>query len=92
MQDGGFAIVGSSKSNNVNVASNYGQNDFWVIKIGDTGNLTWEKNFGGSELDIAFGIIETSDEKLVVAGSTQSNDGDITENKGIKDALIIKIK
>lgn len=92
LQDGGFAIVGSSKSNNVNVASNYGQNDFWVIKIGDTGNLTWEKNFGGSELDIAFGIIETSDEKLVVAGSTQSNDGDITENKGIKDALIIKIK
>ncbi|EDP97245.1 hypothetical protein U8527_02820 [Kordia algicida OT-1] len=92
LQDGGFAIVGSSKSNNVNVASNYGQNDFWVIKIGDTGNLTWEKNFGGSQLDIAYGIIETADEKLVIAGNTQSNDGDIIENKGIKDALIIKIK
>ncbi|WP_298507780.1 hypothetical protein [uncultured Kordia sp.] len=92
LQDGGFAIVGSAKSNNVDVNSNYGQNDFWVIKITDTGNLTWEKNFGGSQLDIAFGIVETNDKKLVIAGSTQSNDGDITQNKGIKDALIIKIK
>ncbi|MCH2193409.1 hypothetical protein [Kordia sp.] len=92
LQDGGFAVVGSAKSNNVDVDANYGQNDFWVIKITDTGNLTWEKNFGGSQLDIAFGIVETNDKKLVIAGSTQSNDGDITQNKGIKDALILKIK
>ena len=32
LQNGGFAIVGSAKSNNVDVNSNYGQNDFWVIK------------------------------------------------------------
>lgn len=92
LQNGGFAIVGSAKSNNVDVNSNYGQNDFWVIKISDSGNLLWEKNFGGSQLDIAYGIIETTDEKLVVAGNTQSVDGDVTINKGIKDALIIKIK
>ncbi|WP_420571545.1 hypothetical protein [Kordia sp.] len=92
LQDGGFAVVGSAKSNNVDVNSNYGQNDFWVVKITDTGNLTWEKNFGGSQLDIAYGIIETTDEKLVIAGNTQSEDGDIITYKGVKDALIIKIK
>jgi hypothetical protein len=92
LQDGGFAIAGSAKSNNADVNSNYGQNDFWVIKINDAGNLLWEKNFGGSQLDIAHGIIETTDEKLVVAGNTQSTDGDISLNKGIKDALLIKIK
>ncbi|MBC8754399.1 hypothetical protein H2O64_06930 [Kordia sp. YSTF-M3] len=92
LQDGGFAIVGSAKSNNADVNSNYGQNDFWVIKINDAGNLLWEKNFGGSQIDIAYGIIETTDEKLVVAGNTQSSDGDISLNKGIKDALLIKIK
>jgi hypothetical protein len=92
LQDGGFAIIGSSKSDNVDVTSNYGQNDFWVVKISDSGNSIWEKNFGGSQLDIAFGIVETNDKKLVIAGSTQSNDGDITENKGIKDAFIINIK
>lgn len=92
LQAGGFAIAGSSKSTTVDVNSNYGQNDFWVIKISDNGNLLWEKNFGGSQLDIAYGIIETNDEKLVVAGNTQSTDGDINLNKGIKDALIIKIK
>jgi len=92
LQDGGYAIVGSAKSDNVDLTSNYGQNDFWVIKISETGNIIWEKNFGGSQLDIAFGIVETNDKKLVIAGSTQSDDGDITQNKGIKDALIIKIK
>jgi hypothetical protein len=92
LQAGGFAIVGSTKSNSGDVNSNYGQNDFWVIKIGDNGNLLWEKNFGGSQLDIAHGILETTDEKLIVAGNTQSADGDISINKGIKDALVIKIK
>ncbi|WP_046758967.1 hypothetical protein [Kordia jejudonensis] len=92
LQDGGFAIAGSAKSNNTDVNANYGQNDIWVIKISDNGNLTWEKNFGGSQLDLAYGIIETTDEKLVVVGNTQSSDGDINTNKGIKDALIIKIK
>lgn len=92
LQAGGFAIVGSTKSNDGDVNSNYGQNDFWVIKIGDNGNLLWEKNFGGSQLDIAHGILETTDEKLIVAGNTQSADGDISINKGIKDALVIKIK
>lgn len=92
LQDGGFAIAGSSKSNNVDVDSNYGQNDVWVIKIDDAGNLLWEKNFGGSKIDVALGIIETNDKKLVVAGSTQSIDGEINVNKGIKDALLIKIK
>ncbi|MEM6684750.1 MAG: hypothetical protein AAF617_03050 [Bacteroidota bacterium] len=92
LQDGGFAIVGSAKSDNVDLNSNYGQNDFWVIKISESGNITWEKNFGGSQLDIAFAIVETNDKKLVIAGSTQSNDGDIIQNKGSKDALIIKIK
>jgi hypothetical protein len=92
LQEGGFAIVGSAKSDNVDLNSNYGQNDFWVIKISDSGNITWEKNFGGSQLDIAYSIVETNDRKLVIAGNTQSNDGDVIQNKGIKDALIIKIK
>jgi hypothetical protein len=92
LQNGGFAIVGSTKSDNVDVNSNYGQNDFWVVTISESGNIIWEKNFGGSQLDIAYSIVETYDQQLVIAGNTQSNDGDIIQNKGIKDALIIKIK
>jgi len=92
LQNGGFAIAGSAQSTNADVNSNYGQNDVWVIKIDDAGTLLWEKNFGGSQLDIAYGIVETNDEKLVVAGNTQSTNVDININKGVKDALIIKIK
>ncbi len=92
LQNGGFAIVGSSKSDDTDVETNYGQNDFWVIKIGNDGTLLWEKNFGGSQLDIAFGVTETNNQKLVVIGSTQSTNGDIVQNKGVKDALLIQIK
>ena len=91
-QSGDYAITGSSKSDTVDLTLNYGQNDVWVIKINDSGNLLWEKNFGGSQLDFSYGIVESTNEALIVAGNTESSDTDITENKGEKDALIIKIK
>lgn len=92
LQNGDYAIAGSSKSNSIDASGNYGQNDFWIIKINDSGNLLWQKNFGGSQLDFATGITETTDQKLVVSGNTQSSDNDISLNKGVKDALIIQIK
>ena len=56
------------------------------------GNLKFNYIIGGSSLDFANAILETQDNKLLIAGSTESNDMDILENKGSQDALLIKIK
>jgi hypothetical protein len=88
----GYVLCGYSKSSDTHLNLNYGNNDFWVIKINEQGNLLWQKNFGGSSLDLAYDLIETQDGQIYVIGDTESNDYDITQNKGLKDLLVVKIK
>ncbi len=90
--DGGFVIAGASKSNSGDLDNNYGDNDFWVIKIDNSGNLTWQKNFGGDAFDFAYDIIETSRGDLVVVGESNSTNLEGAPNKGLLDLLAIKIK
>lgn len=54
-------------------------------------NILWEKNYGGSNEDRAYSIIETSYGNFVVAGSSMSNDGDVGTNQGEKDYWILKL-
>jgi len=87
-----YVIAGNSKSSNGDTTLNNGENDFWVFKIDNSGKLLFEKSLGGSGLDFAYGVVETSDQKIVVVGETESTDKDITSNHGGKDIWIVKIK
>ena len=91
LQNGNFAIVGNTRSS-MEGFINRGQNDAWVFIIDGDGNLKFNYIIGGTSLDFANAILETQDNKLLIAGSTESNDMDIPENKGSQDALLIKIK
>ena len=90
-EDNGYIIIGSSDSNDVDVANNKGSYDFWVIKISNTGDLVWEKSFGGSEIDEAHAISNTADGNYIIVGDTRSNDLDISQNNGAADLWIVKI-
>jgi hypothetical protein len=91
LQNGNFAIVGNTRSS-LEGFINRGQNDAWVFIIDGDGNLKFNYIIGGTSLDFANAIVETQDNKLLVVGSTESNDMDIPENKGSQDALLVKIK
>ncbi|MFH6767607.1 hypothetical protein V8G56_02575 [Gaetbulibacter aquiaggeris] len=90
-EDNGYIIVGSSDSADVDISSNQGTYDFWVIKIDNTGTLVWEKSFGGSEIDEAFSIVKSSDGNYIIVGDTRSNDKDISQNNGASDLWVVKI-
>ena len=90
-EDNGYIIVGSSDSADVDVSNNHGGYDFWVIKISNTGELIWEKSFGGSETDEARAISQTTDGNYLIVGDTRSNDFDVTKNNGAADLWVIKI-
>lgn len=92
ISDGNFLITGSSRSSNLDVSANQGENDVWFIVVDANGTLLFEKNIGGTSLDFSEAAIYTSDGSVVVVGNTESNNGDITQNKGIKDLLVFKIK
>ena len=72
-------------SNDVDVANNKGSYDFWVIKISNTGDLVWEKSFGGSEIDEARAISNTADGNYLVVGDTRSANIDVSQNRGAAD-------
>ena len=50
-----------------------------------------QKTFGGSSFDVGRSVSKTQDDGFLIAGSSRSSDGDLTNNKGQNDALIIKI-
>lgn len=89
--DGGYILTGSSESADGDITSNNGDLDFWVAKVDASGNLVWQNNFGGSNIDRAYAVKSTSDGGYVVVGHTSSNDIDLTSNKGNSDAWIIKL-
>ena len=66
--DGGFAILGFSKSSDIDVSANAGAQDFWVLKISSSGNLLWEKTFGFSGADYGTTLIETEEGGLLITG------------------------
>ena len=90
-QNNGFIISGSSRSSDIDVSENKGQNDAWILKTDNNGNLLWETTVGGSNIDFSYDVAELANGSVIAVGDTASNDGDIIENKGFSDLLIIKI-
>jgi hypothetical protein len=64
--DGGYIAAGATMSIG---AGNY---DFWLLKLNATGELTWEKAYGGTEKDKAWGIAISNDGGYVLAGFSES--------------------
>ena len=64
--DGGFLIGGSTDS--------YGKypSDIWIIKINKTGNILWNRTFGGENGEYCYSIQETSDKGFIIVGRTTS--------------------
>ena len=92
--DDGFIIAGWTASSDIDVSYNHGLMDFWIFKIDELGNLEWEQTYGGSNVDRASSIVNTSDGNFIIAGYTFSNNGDVTTHHGTNetsDYWIIKI-
>jgi hypothetical protein len=89
--DGGYIVVGNSKSNDDDVSGNHGGADYWIIKLDPFGILDWQKSLGGTGSEIAYAVYQTSDNGFVVAGASNSFDGDVTGNHGVYDYWIVKL-
>jgi len=75
--DGGYAILGSSRSDDGDVSENAGSNDFWMVKLNPFGIIEWEKSFGYSGLDNGFSILQTQDQGFLLTGVL-----DVTASEG----------
>lgn len=89
--DGGYILAGYNTSDDGDVSGNHGDRDFWIVKLDAYGALQWEKSLGGSGDDVALSIQPTSDNGYIVAGRSNSNDGDVSGNHGSLDIWVVKI-
>jgi uncharacterized delta-60 repeat protein len=77
--DGGYIVTGYTDSFGA------GESDILVLKLSSTGNIEWQRAYGGSEEDVAYFIQETSDEGYIAAGYTDSF------GAGGSDFLLLKL-
>ena len=90
--DEGFIVAGYSRSSDGDVGGNNGDYDYWIVKLDINGTLEWETNLGGSDVDFAKSISQTTDGGYIIAGFSWSSNGDISgENNGGYDFWIVKL-
>lgn len=89
--DSGYIVAGYSYSSDGDVSSNYGQSDYWIVKLNSCLGIQWQKSYGGSLEDEAYSIQQTTDGGYIVAGNSRSYDFDVTGNIGNHDYWILKL-
>lgn len=92
ISNNGYIFVGHSFSNNVDITTNQGSCDAWIVKINNLGVIEWQKTYGGSEQDYLYNIQQTPDGGFVICGQTESSNGDIQNAiHGDLDSWIMKL-
>lgn len=95
--DNGYLITGvldvsaSNGQGNSKAAQKHAGGDVWALKLDNSGDLEWSRFFGGSFTDTPFGVVETTDNNYIIAASSDSDDFNISNNKGTYDFWILKI-
>lgn len=96
--DSGYLLVGvldvtasNGEGNSSRISQRHAGGDYWAVKIDTSGNIQWSRYFGGSFSDTAYDVIETDVGDYIIVGSSDSDDVDISGNKGTYDYWVVKI-
>lgn len=90
-KDGGYIACGYTNSTDGDIKGNHGLIDIWIIKFSKNGAIEWSQCYGGSKSDIGNSICQTEDGGYVIGGSSNSNDGEISNNHNSTDIVVLKI-
>lgn len=89
--DGGYVLAGAAESRDCSITGNHGGLDYWLVKLNEKGDLLWQKMYGGSRNEYVLAFNLTNDGGYMIAGLTESSDGDVTGNHGGRDYWVVKI-
>lgn len=88
---GDLLIAAHSKSTEGFFDINKGQNDMWIVRVNDHGDLIWKRNYGGMDEDFSTNVHELPNGEIVFSGHSASFDGDISVNYGDFDLSLFKL-
>jgi len=91
--DGNLLMAGITSSDTIDgqATACHGAFDGWLVKMDTSGNVLWQKCFGGSNSEFFYSVIESSDGNYVVGGFSDSDDGDLSTNLGSTDYWLLKV-
>lgn len=94
--DGGYIAGGYTLSNDgdlegLNPDGFGGYADFWVVKLNSDAEIEWQSVIGGTGKDWGRCIIPADDGGYVIAGDTESENGDVSEHFGDYDWWVVKV-
>ncbi|MEM2046463.1 MAG: hypothetical protein QXZ06_01130 [Candidatus Jordarchaeales archaeon] len=74
--DSAFRVAVDGQGNIIVVGETWsfgaGGSDVWVLKLNASGNVIWQKGYGGESKDYAWGVAVDSQGNIIVAGGTES--------------------
>ncbi|SDG36681.1 Por secretion system C-terminal sorting domain-containing protein [Dyadobacter soli] len=95
--DGGYIIGGMSGSgiSGDKTQANFGQPDYWILKLSSSGVKEWDRTFGGDNSDFFRRIVQTPSGDYLAAGDSYSgiSGNKSADNQGpsSRDFWVVKI-
>lgn len=73
--DNGYILAGYSNSpvSGDKTEVNNGSGDYWILKLNDTGDIEWQKNYGAEGDEQPYVIHQTKDGGYIVGGNSNSS-------------------
>ncbi len=96
-EDGGYILGGysdSGKSGDKTEESHGTENDYWVVKINDLGDIEWQNTIGGGDNEFLHSIQQTEDGGYILGGysySTMYSYDVAGVNNGASDYWVVKL-
>ena len=92
--DGGYIVGGSSSSGKSGdkTEGNFGNLDYWIVKLNASGTIEWQKTYGGKSFDQLKTVEQTKDGGYILGGYSNSpaSGNKQSDNIGTGDYWIIK--
>ena len=90
LSNGNLIISGYTSSSDGDIPFNRGNFDVFLISTDSNGKILWTGIYGGSQVDLCYSQLSTSDGGFVLGGGSYSNDGDVNGNHGDQDFWVMK--
>lgn len=92
---GSFYMVGTTSASGGDNSSGYygGPTDGWLIKCDASGNIIWNKHYGGSDWDVFYDAVVQPSGNILISGFTRSTNNDLsgTAPLGLTDYWLLQL-
>ncbi len=83
-------VVGNAYSTDGDISGNHGLSDVFIARISFFGAVENIVLLGGTSSETAYAVANSNDQGFIIAGISNSSDGDVPTNLGQQDIWVIK--